>query len=406
MNLSSSTAWHIMRIGLQPPNLCQTARFSAGSRKILQAALSSPYLRIEPKLSRSQLHIHPGPIDLPKIPPDRSILRQQSISSSVGRPKKKRSAASHPTKTSKKYETVPLETSAGDVHAIFVGSLNKKKGNELLRILQDRRVSGTLDKAVSASPNNIERGLAWLRLNFPVDEDGAIIARLEREDYEAGEEFIAYTKRNYSRSVLEELREHNKAKAAERQVAAEKETQAAERQAAEKDANKRSDSSTDIVTSETPPKPVVRRRPEPPEWIRRYQKMAISDVMKPPAMTIYQRLWPSTVFTLAVVGLSILFAQNYNPPSKEARLWPDLSPATATLTVLIGINVMVFLAWRLVPPAWLFLNRNFLVVPGIPRSTSLIGSLFSHHSVTHLVSNMVGIWMIGTSRQCSRFSLS
>ncbi|MCJ1470185.1 hypothetical protein MMC07_008830 [Pseudocyphellaria aurata] len=403
MNIFSPTAWHIVGVGLQAPNLCRTARFSAthvltkGSRKLLQTALSPQYLRIEPKLSRSQLHIRPGSIDLPKILLDPCILRQQPISSAVGRPKRKRSAASHQTKTSKKYEHVPPETSAGDIHAIFVGSLNKEKGNQLLRILQDRRVSGTLDKAVSASPNNIQRGLAWLRQNFPVDEDGAIIARLEREEYEAGEEFIAYTKRNYSRSVLEELREHNKAKTAERQAVAEKEAKAAMRQAAEKDADKRSVSGTDNISRDTPHKSVVSRRPEPPEWIRRYQKMTISDVMKPPEMTKYQRLWPSTAFTLAFVGLSVLFAQNYNPPSKEARLWPDLPPAAATLTVLIGINVLVFVAWRLVPPAWLFLNRNFLVVPGIPHSTSLVGSLFSHHSMMHLLSNMAGIWMIGTS---------
>ena len=288
--------------------------------------------------------------------------------------------------------------SAGDIHAIFGGSLDEVEGNELLRVLHHQRVSGTLDEEVSASSNNIRRGLAWLRLTIPVDEDRALIGRLEREEYEADQEYIAYTKRNYSRSVLEQFREHNRNKAAERE--------ATEREATEKNADKFADSSANISAPESPPKAVISRRAYWPKWVKRYREGASSSWPKAPAMTKFQRLWPSAVFTLAVVGLSILFAHNYVPPSRNARLWPDLPPAAATLTALIGMNIMIFLAWRTVPPAWKLLNHNFLVITAMPRSISMVGSLFSHQSVTHILPNMLGTWVIGTRCQCAYFPLS
>lgn len=400
MNVFSLTTWRVIGIGLQAPPLWQAARSSAtsalskGSKKTLQTASFPRFLHIEPRLSRTRLDNDPGSMNAPKSTFDHSKIRQLSISSSLAQPKKQRSAPSHRTKESNTYEPVFPEISAGDIHAIFAGSLDKEDGNELLRILQDQRVSGTLDEEILASPNNIRRGLAWLRLTLPVDEDAALVARLEREEHEAEHEYIAHTKRHYSRSVLDEFREHHKAKAAERE-------------AAEKNEEKSADSSTNISPRErVPSKAVVTRRTEPPEWVNRYMEAATSGRTKPPAMTRFQRLWPSAAITFAVVGLSILFAQNYSPPSRKARLWPDLPPAAATLTALIGINVMVFLAWRIVPPAWKFLNHNFLVIPGMPRSISMVGSLFSHQSVVHLFSNMMGIWVIGTRRQCSFYSFS
>lgn len=398
MNAFSSITWRIIGIGLQAPYLWQAARPSAtsvltkGSKTTVQAAVFRRFLWIEPELSRTRLDVDPRLINAPNIRSGHSIQQQQSKSNFLAHPKIWKSALSHQTKTSKTSAPVLSEISAGDIRAIFGGSLDGEEGNELLRVLQDQRVSGTLDEEVSASPKNIRRGLAWLRLTLPLDEDSALIARLEREEYEAEQEYIAYTKRHYSRSVLEEFREHHK-------------TKALEREAAEKNADKFADSSTAVSRAEKPSaKAVVTRRTEPPEWIKRYREAATSETTKPPAMTKFQRLWPSTAITLAVVGLSILFAQNYLPPSRKARLWPDFPPAAATLTALICINVMVFLTWRIVPPAWKFLNHNFLVIPGMPRSISLVGSLFSHQSVVHLLSNMVGIWVIGTRRQCACFS--
>lgn len=403
MNAFSSITWRIVGIGLQAPCLWQAARppatsvLTKGSKTTLQAAFFQRFLRKEPELSRTRLDVDPRLIDTPKIRSGHNIQQQQSKSSFLAHPRKWKSALSHQTKTSKKSEPILPEISASNIRAIFGGSLDEEEGNELLRVLQDQRVSGTLDEEVSASPKNIKRGLAWLRLTLPLDEDGALIARLEREEHEAEQEYIAYTKRHYSRSVLEEFREHHKTKALERE--------AAEREAAEKNADKFADSSTDVSRPEKPSaKAVVTRRTEPPEWIKRYREAATSETTKPPAMTKFQRLWPSTAITLAVVGLSTLFAQNYLPPSRKARLWPDLPPAAATLTALICINVMVFLTWRIVPPAWKFLNHNFLVIPGMPRSISLVGSLFSHQSALHLLSNMAGIWVIGTRRKCACFS--
>ena len=404
MNAFSSINWRIIGIGLQTPYLWQAACPSAtsvltkSSKPTLQTAFLPRFLRTELEHSRTRFDVDLGLTNVLKIRSGRNIQLQQSKSNSLAHPKRWKSVLSHQTKTPKQSEPVLSEISASNIRAIFGGSLDEEEGNELLRVLQDQRVSGTLDEKVSASPKNIRRGLAWLRLTLPLDEDGALIARLEREEYDFAQEYIAYTKRHYSRSVIEEFQEHRKKKALERK--------AAEREAAEKNADKFAGSSTDVSRPEKPSaKAVVTRRTEPPEWIKRYREAATSEITKPPAMTKFQRLWPSTAITLAVVGLSIIFAQNYLPPSRQARIWPDLPPAAATITALICINVMVFLTWRTVPPAWKFLNHNFLVIPGMPRSISLVGSLFSHQSVVHLLSNMAGIWVIGTRRKCACFSL-
>lgn len=71
-----------------------------------------------------------------------------------------------------------------------------KLGNQILRALQDQRVSGTLDLPLpdeitrAAPPHIIDAGLAWLRSKHPMDEDAAILARIEREEQEEEEQLI------------------------------------------------------------------------------------------------------------------------------------------------------------------------------------------------------------------------
>jgi hypothetical protein len=66
-------------------------------------------------------------------------------------------------------------------------------GNTLLKVLHSRRVNGTLDLdltpklalQLSRYPNALNDALQWLRQEYPIDEDAAILRRIERE--EAGE---------------------------------------------------------------------------------------------------------------------------------------------------------------------------------------------------------------------------
>ncbi|MCJ1300844.1 hypothetical protein MMC08_003643 [Hypocenomyce scalaris] len=238
----------------------------------------------------------------------------------------------------------------------------------------------------------IASALAWLRVNHPADEDAAIIARLEEEDRhrqlgslgsEKADLYIAQQDPEGTalsgRSALEAIRqrrENEEAEARERRAKALTEITAP----------------ANNITG----KPVVARRSESAQWVQKYkQKAVLSTDVKPPEMSHWQRLWPSTLITFAIVGLSILLAQNYTPPKRSTRLFPDLPPAAATILALININFAVFLLWRL-PPAWMFLNRYFMMIPGAPRAFSMIGAVFSHQKPLHLMTNMAFLWYFGS----------
>lgn len=288
------------------------------------------------------------------------------------------------------------------MRAIFGGSLGQEAGNELLRSLQEQRLSGTLDQGVSASPRDVGKAMAWLRLTFPVDEDGAIIARLEREDIEVEQQRVEAERlghykpqqgpqsaNRYGQSVLEEIKKRNLQKAAAAEAKAKQQEEAVQN---EKELGLLNGTKTSIT--ERPSLREVIKRTESAPWVKRYKDAATMQGM-PPEMTKTQRLWPSGAATIVVVVLSILFAQNYIPPSRKARLWPDIPPAAATIAALIGINVAVSFLWRL-PPCWKFFNRHFIITAAYPRISSMIGSIFSHQQFYHLASNMLAIWFIGT----------
>jgi rhomboid-like protein len=69
-------------------------------------------------------------------------------------------------------------------------------GNRVLSVLQARRLAGTLDLDLPADikrvshPATLDKGLEYLRKNYPLDEDAAIMARIEREERETEEKFI------------------------------------------------------------------------------------------------------------------------------------------------------------------------------------------------------------------------
>lgn len=133
-------------------------------------------------------------------------------------------------------------------------------GNRVLRVLHGRRLSGTLDLDLPADIANkipqvtLDHGLEWLRQKYPVDEDAAIIKRIEREELEEEARLIARAEKLglykpqsghygaelgkeadvYGRSVVQEVREANEAKNKAAEEASRKEWLESEAKEAEK----------------------------------------------------------------------------------------------------------------------------------------------------------------------------
>ncbi|KAL9128728.1 MAG: hypothetical protein Q9175_007467 [Cornicularia normoerica] len=275
-------------------------------------------------------------------------------------------------------------TSPAGFKAIFGVKIDRKEGNDLLKRLQEHRHQGTLDQKLPYPDALIDKGLTYLRAKYPVDEDAAIIARIDREaDMEIRMPQTEVHRSPDAVSQFDELRRRNRERREEQEAKQEMEKQrslAEESSKAERRFTVRD--GTDLV----------QLRPAP-EWVQKYRDKA--QMKELPEMSAWARLLPSGLLTVAVVTLAVLFAQNYKQPSRKARLWPDLPPAAATVTTLIGVNVAVFVLWRL-PPFWRVLNRNFLVVPAYPHSMSMLTACFSHQSFTHLLPNLLSIWLIGT----------
>jgi rhomboid-like protein len=101
-----------------------------------------------------------------------------------------------------------------------------------------------------------------------------------------------------------------------------------------------------------------------------------------------------TAFVLAVCLVSYGFAHYYVPPSPEYRLWPDLSPTTATMAAIVGANVFICIAWRFAP-LWPLLTRYFMHVPGYPRAVQSVLNVFSHVQYEHILSNMMSLLVVG-----------
>jgi rhomboid-like protein len=101
-----------------------------------------------------------------------------------------------------------------------------------------------------------------------------------------------------------------------------------------------------------------------------------------------------TAFVLLVSLLSWGFAHYYAPPSDAYRLFPDLSPTTATMSALLGLNIAVAIAWRIMP-LWPLMTRYFMHVPGYPRAVQSVLNVFSHVQYEHLIANMMMLCLVG-----------
>lgn len=274
--------------------------------------------------------------------------------------------------------------SRAEIKAVFGLKVDRRDGNDLLKRLQEHRHHGTLDQKLPYPDALIDKGVTYLRAKYPFDEDAAILARIDREaDLEFRLPQTNIDQSPQAVSQFEKLMRENRERRKEEKAKQETENQ-------ESLAEKGPKAERRVTVRDGTA--LVQLRQEP-EWVQKYRDKA--QMKELPETSAWAKLLPSGLVTLAVVTLAVLFAQSYKQPSRKARLWPDLPPAAATVITLIGVNVAVFVLWRL-PPFWTFLNRYFLVVPAYPHSMSMLTACFSHQSFAHLLSNVIPMWLIGT----------
>ena len=306
-----------------------------------------------------------------------------------------------------------------------------KHANQLLRVIHGRRTDGTLDLPLSLGmqalleiyPDAFNQGLSWLREKYYVDEDMAILDRLERE--EAGEMFSPSELKQrgqdaglyhpqsgtyqaelsdsgregdvWGKSQLESIRAENEARAAKEEEELQQQIDGimARKQIEQENKNKalaeRPEQGVQIAEEIRPPN-------EFDKWVLRAKNQAQSKVELDDAakMSFAKRVFPSAVFVALVLAGCYLYAQYWTPPRRADRMNPDISLTYATISAIVGINLLVYAAWRF-PPAWGLLNKYFVMTPGYPRVLSLLGCTFSHQGIWHLFNNMLGLVILGSS---------
>ncbi|KAF2108508.1 hypothetical protein BDV96DRAFT_504467 [Lophiotrema nucula] len=348
----------------------------------------------------------------------------------------------------------PLPT--GDVdqrtlNTIFGPKVSFAHGNSVLRILHHRRTSGSLadygvanlgSKYAYVNNDNAMKALDWLRKAFPIDEARAAEEWSEREANRIAYElwladpenadskyndparaFQAQQKQEAEDAEQQEQDEGHRIgllrvgpSQFERNIKEKRRERLAEvtRKAEEKELKEKEDEEK-IASGEWVKSPgglVVRPGektyvdPFGREHVDRrdnykkyYQEKAQSPFESEEAMlkhsTVLQRLYPMTAFVLLVCLTSYGIGHYYIPPDTSYRIWPDLSPTTATLCALVATNVLIAAAWR-ITPLWPLMTKVFLHVPGYPRAIQAVGNVFSHIQYEHLLSNLAFLVLVGS----------
>ncbi|KAI0429404.1 hypothetical protein F5Y09DRAFT_310446 [Xylaria sp. FL1042] len=310
-----------------------------------------------------------------------------------------------------------------EVNKIFPSNLSAPSANLLLKILHGRRVAGTLDDPSLARNTrqfritDQKKALEYLREHIPVDE--ILMAGLRAEDElraieEQGigaEGAVKNSQRTspedpqsdtqnkaievptgrlpkkpgsdspYGESNFDRIRAANIAKREAEEAKLEEERKLREEELAKGNIGT-------LQTQQEKPR-------EMSEFRKKYAQRATSDLEAPPEMTAWQRLAPTMGMAVLVILGSMAFAYLYEAPHASRRLWPDIPPAAATCLTLIAVNLAVWALWKF-PPAWPVLNKYMLLVAATPRPLQLVGAMFSHQSLGHLLANMTFLWFFGT----------
>ncbi|OBT52326.1 hypothetical protein VE04_07234 [Pseudogymnoascus sp. 24MN13] len=281
-----------------------------------------------------------------------------------------------------------------EVAALFGREIDPVIADKVLRVLQGRRVAGTLaDPALPKPHPQMDKvmkvtALKWLRRNIVVNERQSAGRRAEIELAAMGEDVSTpgggggkeYNPQSRNtptnKTVLDAVREA-KEKEWEEKVAKRDALRA--QQMAEM-----GEKSGGLMTHDDG------------ALLKHYTALASTgDPDAPPDYTAFQRLWPSALVTLAVIAGCVVYSGSYVPPAAADRMFKDIPPSVVTIGSIIAFNAFILLAWHH-PPAWRVLNKYFLSVPGYPRALAVLGNAFSHQSFKHLAINMMMIFFMGT----------
>ncbi|RDW76240.1 rhomboid protease PCP1 [Aspergillus mulundensis] len=261
--------------------------------------------------------------------------------------------APHPVEKGAKLRDVPF--SKTEIAQIFGSQvkLSPAMGNRVLSVLQARRLAGTLDLDFpvdigrAARPSTLDAGLEYLRRHYPMDEDAAILARIEREEQEMeeklareAEELGLYKPQSGSygaqlgeqndpsgKSILKQIREQNEKRILaqtekERQEWLEGEERHREQMRQHRAKN------TSLQKFEDTSALEVQGRADPNQrpllaWIQKHHLRATDTETDFSQLTMSSRLIPALIFTLISLGLCYGFAVTYQPPAK-ADLHDDI----------------------------------------------------------------------------------
>lgn len=307
-----------------------------------------------------------------------------------------------------------------EVQRIFGAGMKAASANRLLRILHGRRIAGTLDDPAYAvnttqfAEQQIAMALAYLRRTAPVEEvrnaglraedelmqmeaemEKAARAKEKRaaakaegkeaESKEAEEVEVPYTEDPvYGHSSFDQIRANNEAKQKARDAAREK----AQREYEEREG----------IVSGTLAEPDQvgggQTRAITNPKIQEYYEEAQSDLAEPPQMSFVQRVLPSAVVAALVLAIMAGVSMVYEEPAQRYRMLPDISTSWATVGTLVGLNVVVWLAWK-APPLWKYMNKYFILSVATPRPLAMFATIFSHQSLSHLLTNMIPLVALG-----------
>jgi rhomboid-like protein len=320
---------------------------------------------------------------------------------------------------------------------------------QVLQDLQYRRVTGSLaGQGISfpgnadITPEHAERGLNWLRENYPVDEEMAAAvwaeeeaANLEAQYTQRAEELWLY-KKNGDEPEVQQIQQHDEGglyghsvlEQRRKEVKARKEAEEAEAQKALEagDAPPPPYKGHDLIVKEKAELGIFaliyyfgqvkciltyntdeRKQRRAEETARYYAEAELPSEQILATRSAFSRLWQPFLFGLTIITISAIFAESYEPPARSMRIFPDIPPAVTTCAAIAIVNTVIWIVWKR-PEMWRSMNRYFLLSAGHPNAFSVVGGTFSHQRLGHLASSMAYLFCVGIPRTSlsSFFTLS
>lgn len=99
---------------------------------------------------------------------------------------------------------------------------------------------------------------------------------------------------------------------------------------------------------------------------------------------------PQGIPALEPSNLEVIFDELKNRVNYITSQWEELPRHEKAVWGIIGINSLVFLAWK-IPRLQPFMTKHFLHLPSSDRYYTILTSVFSHKEVWHLGFNMMAL---------------